>query len=225
MWTPVTCPVVHYVLVMRLCRKPIKQTPHTLSDVCAGEQGCTSAEPLTSLSGSCHVPAVCDTVKTQGIVLVWRIVSQLLSSIWPQSEQLNETLLPLEQWGVKSLASMACVRISIVLVSDMFYLKLFIFWPLKPKLWCQSQPNMTNICICLPEFLWSIWPPSSHSISLCHETNSIWQVFLQQIEVLNYLVSRKIFRRGHFRRRLMSLEIHLPQNGGLWEGGDHPGWH
>lgn len=145
MWTPVTCPVIHYVLVMLYgCRTPIKQT-HTLSDVCAGEQGCTSAEPLTSLSGSCHVPAVCNTVKTQGIVLASRIVSQLLSSIWPQSEQLNETLLPLEQWGVKSLASMACVRMSIVLLSDMFCLKLFMFWPLKPKLWFQSQPDMTSM--------------------------------------------------------------------------------
>lgn len=31
-----------------------------------------------------------------------------------QLMQLNEALLPLEQWGVKSLASVACDKISIV---------------------------------------------------------------------------------------------------------------
>lgn len=96
-----------------VCGTPIK--PTLCRRLCRWTKDCTSAEPLTSLSGSCHVPAVCNTVKTQRIVLVLRISSQLLSSIWPQSERLNETLLPLEQWGVKSLASVASVRISIVL--------------------------------------------------------------------------------------------------------------
>lgn len=30
----------------------------------------TSTEPLTSLFGSCHIPAVCSTVKIQGTGLV-----------------------------------------------------------------------------------------------------------------------------------------------------------
>lgn len=119
---------------------------YTHSNICAGEQDCTSAEPLLSLSGSCHIPAICNTVKTQGIVLTLRIVSQLLSSIGPQSEQLNEALLPLEQWGVKSLASVACVRISIVLwtrahhtikCSDMLYQA--------TETQTLSQQNMTKI--------------------------------------------------------------------------------
>lgn len=73
---------------------------HTV--VCAGDQDCSSSETLTGLSGSGHVPDVCSAVKSQGTVFLLRGVSQLLSSIWPQSEQLNETLLPLEQWGAKS---------------------------------------------------------------------------------------------------------------------------
>lgn len=39
-----------------------------------------SAEPLTSLSGSCHAPAV-STVRPQGTVLVLRIVSRYVATV------------------------------------------------------------------------------------------------------------------------------------------------
>lgn len=149
---------------------------YTYSNICAGEQDCTSAEPLLSLSGSCHIPAICNTVKTQGIVLTLRIVSQLLSSIGPQSEQLNEALLPLEQWGVKSLASVACVRISIVLwtrahhtikCSDMLY------QATESAKYDQNRSEIQFLLLqrpCLPRFVWSVWP-SPHSIRVTGQTS------------------------------------------------------
>lgn len=54
-------------------------------------------------SGSRHLPAVDSAVKTLAAVLLLS-VSHLLSAVWPQSQQLNDTLLLLEQWGVKILS-------------------------------------------------------------------------------------------------------------------------
>lgn len=180
MWTPVTCPVTHYDLVILYVELLNKHTYYT---------DCTSAEPYLG-----HVTSLLSVIqwKHGGIVLVLRIVGQLLSSIWSHPEQLNETLLPREQWGVKSLASMAmlgkalsyghtrttqtdCKMPRYVLLST------YIRNSVSPS---TAEVMSTGV---------SVVHMAPATMSPCHWTNSIWQVFLQQIDLLNYLVSRKIF--------------------------------
>lgn len=109
--------------------------------------------PGWDLGHMCPCSLQCSEATSLAPRLLLRSVSHLFSAVWPQSEQLNDTLLLLEQWGVQ-IFSMVEKRIA--LSAPEMNTDWLVLWKMKSILPLERQ-NIKDMFL----------------ISLCHWTNGI----------------------------------------------------